>query len=397
MTTEATETATEPANDTSLERELADANPALIDHFNGVYSDVVEIVCRAHLDAAELSRSKLTAITVEALSLEAVTVDGTSHDVSVPFSRPLGSLNDVQPLALEVTVAARATLGITELTSAELQAQQMSAIRTHVTSVVKVEQLTPMFRQITFGGGDLATFKPGGLDQFIYVLAPPAGRTELTVDASFSWDAWGEMPEEERPIGAYYTLRHWRPEVAEIDMLFVLHGVGEGSHGEAGPTATWAAGAKPGDPVALWGPRTAYAPPADTEWLLLAGDETGLPAISVILEHLPEGTPAHVFVELGSDADRLPLPESPDIHVTWVIRGDAPAGTTTLLADAVRTLDLPEGAGYAWGGAESRSMTSIRKYLRRERGLAREQVCMVGYWRHTSTSDADAYADDTDD
>ena len=48
--------------------------------------------------------------------------------------------------------------------------------------------------------------------------------------------------------------------------------------------------ARPGDPVALWGPRTAYAPPAGTDWYLLVADETGLPAVAAILESLPEGT-----------------------------------------------------------------------------------------------------------
>ncbi|WP_116997142.1 siderophore-interacting protein [Desertimonas flava] len=378
----------------SIADELAAAEASIIDHFNAFYPDAVAVVCRAHTGRDDLTATALAGLSLESLALRATAADGSVHEAMVPFSRPVATLNDLHPLAIEVTTAARTSLGITELTSAEIEDQKLHAIRTHITSVVRVEQLTPSFRQITFGGGDLTSFQPGGLDQFIYVLAPPPGRTELTIDASFSWDDYGQMPDDERPIGAYYTLRRWRPDVAEIDMLFVLHGVAD-RHGEPGPTARWAAKAEPGDPVALWGPRTAYEPPADTDWLLLAGDETGLPAISVILEHLPAGTPAHVFVELGDDADRLALPESPDIHVTWLIRGDAPAGTTTLLIDAVRALDLPDGKVYAWGGAESRTMTQIRKYLRRERGFERTQVCMVGYWRHASTSDADAF--DTED
>lgn len=277
MTTQETDTPAEP----TIADQLAAVGATMVDHFNASYADLVTILCRAHVGRDDVRTSSLTAISVEAMSLQATTDDGGTHDVTVPFSRPVAALADLRPLALELTVAARATLGITEPTSAEIEAQKMNAIRTHVTSVVKVEQVTPIYRQITFGGGDLTTFQPGGLDQFIYVLAPPAGRTELTVDATFSWDAYGEMPVEEQPIGAYYTLRRWRPEVAEIDMLFVLHGVGEESHGEAGPTATWASRARPGDPVALWGPRTAYEPPADTDWVLLAGDETGLPAITV--------------------------------------------------------------------------------------------------------------------
>ena len=49
--------------------------------------------------------------------------------------------------------------------------------------------------------------------------------------------------------------------------------------------------------------------------------------------------------------------------------------------DAVRALPWPGGSPYVWGGAESRTLTQIRKHLRNEVGLAREQVSLVGYWR----------------
>ena len=67
------------------------------------------------------------------------------------------------------------------------------------------------------------------------------------------------MAPDERPIGAYYTVRRWRPDVAELDMLFVLHGdedTGRPDRRRRGPP-----GARPGDPVALWGPRAAFEPP----------------------------------------------------------------------------------------------------------------------------------------
>jgi len=134
--------------------------------------------------------------------------------------------------------------------------------------------------------------------------------------------------------------------------------------------------------VALWGPRTAYAPPADTDWYLLAADETGLPAVAGILESLPEDTVARVFAEVDNPDERQELPSSPSVEVTWLYRDGAEAGTTTLLADAVRALPWPGGTPYAWGGGESRSMTAIRRYVRQEVGLTREQVSLVAYWRH---------------
>src|SRR5690606_33843997 len=136
-------------------------------------------------------------------------------------------------------------------------------------------------RCITFAGGDLTTFAPVGPDSFLSVLLPPPGRDELTIDASFTWEQWAAMDELERPVGAYYTVRHWRPERAEIDMLVVLHG-------DEGNVSPWALRAQPGDRVALWGPRTMWEPPDAPDWYLLVADDTGLPAVAGILEQLPE-------------------------------------------------------------------------------------------------------------
>jgi NADPH-dependent ferric siderophore reductase len=91
-----------------------------------------------------------------------------------------------------------------------------------------------------------------------------------------------------------------------------------------------------------------------------------------------------VFVETTGTADRVELPAGPAVEVTWIDRGDEPAGTTTLLADAVRAMPWRDGAAYAWGGGESRAMTAIRKYVRRDVGLPREAVSMTGYWRHAN-------------
>ncbi len=141
-------------------------------------------------------------------------------------------------------------------TDTDRDAAEADQIRTFVTHVSAVEDIHPHLRQITFAGGDLTTFEPLGPDTFCYLLLPAPGRDTLGIDQSFTWEQYssGCRPEE-RPVGAYYTVRRWRPDAAELDMLFVLHG-------DDGHASRWAARAKRGDEVALWGPRTAYHPPA---------------------------------------------------------------------------------------------------------------------------------------
>lgn len=254
-------------------------------------------------------------------------------------------------------------------------AVDLSAFRTFLTEVVATEEVTPSVRQVTVAGADLATFAPVGPDTFLYVLLPPPGRSELTIDADFSWDDVPHMPEDERPVGAYYTLRRWRPERQEIDLWGIRH---EG----AGPAGTWFEHVQPGAPAALWGPRTAFAPPAATDGYLLVADETGLPAVAVILETVPAEVPVVVLAEADSPATRPPLPEHPGASVHWLHREGADPGTTQLLGDAARSVALPGTRPYVWGGGESRAMTAVRKHVRHELGLAREQVSLVAYWRH---------------
>jgi NADPH-dependent ferric siderophore reductase len=225
-------------------------------------------------------------------------------------------------------------------------------------------------------------------DQFLYVLAPPPGERELTIDASFTWEQYAAMPPARRPVGAYYTVRRWRPDQGEMDILFVLHGDSSGQEND-GPAAAWAARAAPGDPVALWGPRSAFEPPGAADWYLLVADDTGLPAVAAIVESLPAGTPVRVVAEVDEEADRQPVPAGDGVEVSWCYRRGAPAGTTTLLVDAVREMDWLPGSVYAWGGAESRCITAVRRHVRDERGLLPAAVSMTGYWRHSAHADED--------
>jgi NADPH-dependent ferric siderophore reductase len=251
-------------------------------------------------------------------------------------------------------------------------AVDLEAIPTHVTSVVGTERIGARVVRVTFAGG-LDRFRPAGPDQFVYMLLPPPGRQELTIGIDFAWSQYDEMPEADRPIGGYYTVRHHRPDAGEIDCDVFLHE-------PAGPASTWAATVAAGAPAALWGPRTAWAPPPGTDRWLLVADETGVPAVEAVLDTLPAKADVTVLVETSDPNDIARL----DRDVTYLHRGLLATGTTDLLVEAVRSLDLHPTGLYAWGGSESRAMRDIRQHLRQTVGLAREQVSMTPYWRHAS-------------
>jgi NADPH-dependent ferric siderophore reductase len=66
----------------------------------------------------------------------------------------------------------------------------------------------------------------------------------------------------------------------------------------------------------------------------------------------------------------------------WLHRGAIAPGEGTLLADAVAALDRPAGDDvFAWVGAESAAVRTIRADLRGRWGLSRAQHHAIGYWR----------------
>jgi NADPH-dependent ferric siderophore reductase len=235
--------------------------------------------------------------------------------------------------------------------------------------------------RITLKGGDLETYESAGPDSFIYVFFPRAGAEQQhAIERDFTWEYWRSLPEEERQVGRYYTVRSFDAATSEMVIDVVVHGDGPGS--------TWAATrAKAGDAVAFWGPRTAYDPPeATTRWLLV-GDETGLPAMGAILEELPAGAHAEVIVEVPDASATVGLASEATFDVRWLCRDGRDAGLSTALLDTVRAMPVEPDGLYAWGGAEHDAMMAIKAHLGEERGLRSDQLSFVGYWRHAAQAD----------
>ena len=121
---------------------------------------------------------------------------------------------------------------------------------------------------------------------------------------------------------------------------------------------------------------------APAGWLLLAGDETALPAISRVLAAAAPQTRGVALLEVAGAAEEQPLPAPAGVELRWLHRDGAAPGTTTLLADAVAALPRPPGEDvFAWVGAESAAVRTVRADLRGRWGLRRGQHHAIGYWR----------------
>ncbi|MEE1753736.1 siderophore-interacting protein [Streptomyces sp. SP18CS02] len=265
--------------------------------------------------------------------------------------------------------------------------------------VARTLRLGPSMVRVTFTGDDLAGFAAGGRDQSLSLFLPQPGQPEPVMPPVLDGDlygalgAWRAMPDDVRAVMRSYTVREQRRAgdgTCEVDIDFALHAPASPGDTSVGPACRWAQQASEGDRVVVLGPAVAdntgvrFRLPEDADEVLIWGDETALPAASAILEWLPAGTRAQVWLEVPCSADRMELRTEADATVTWLVREEgAPAAV-----EAVRAARLSGTAPYAWIAGESGSVKALRRHLVGERGIDRRRVTFVGYWRKGLSEDA---------
>ncbi|MBN9790637.1 siderophore-interacting protein [Pseudonocardia sp. TMWB2A] len=251
----------------------------------------------------------------------------------------------------------------------------MSTTAPRLLQVARTERVTPGMVRVTLTGEELAGFPGHGPDRRIKMFFPVEGQERPAVPrASTGGPVWPAG--EARPAIRTYTVRRFAPDAGghgELDVDFVVHA----GHG---PAAAWAVSAAPGDWVGVSEPGGRWEPDPAAAHHLVIGDESALPAIATVCETLAEdapGVPVRVVAEVADAGEEQTLPG--DVAVTWVHRGDAPAGEP--LVAAVRAAQLPDGRGQAWLSGESAAVKELRAHLLGERGFDRRAVYATGYWR----------------
>lgn len=292
-------------------------------------------------------------------------------------------------------------------------------------TLIRRTQVSASLVKFTFNGpdvGQMATYAP---DQRIKLFFPEGGGTldplfEIAKLEEHDWyGAYRALPDALRPSMRTYTIRALRPERAEVDVEFVLHG-------DNGPASRWAMRARPGDRLAMTapvanaeGPKLGYEwkPPQNVRRILIIADETALPAAVGILEtldDLPLKPRVEALFEVPRSDDVQALPYAAKLH--WLARDtELSCQHGELLMRAVRDIDLhkeiqalggtPTTATsnednvdedgplwepatlddsapfYAWIAAETKVAMQLRRYLVNECGLPKQYVTSMGYWR----------------
>jgi len=242
-------------------------------------------------------------------------------------------------------------------------------------TVTSTEAVTPTLRRVWFRSDDLSAFVGSeDTDRYLKLVFPRPG-VELPEGLS-PREMRGVVAPDDLPVVRTYTALF--PDVAAgtLAIDFVVHG----DQGVAGP---WAQRARPGDVLEVNGPGGGYRPDPTADAHLLAGDDSALPAITAAVAALPADAVGQVFVLVDS-ADHEPALVAPDgVTLTYLHRRSG-----HVLGDAVRAWPWPGGRVQVFvHGEADEVMHGVRPYLLRERGVARADASISGYWRHGRTEE----------
>lgn len=274
--------------------------------------------------------------------------------------------------------------------------------------VSRVQDISAHFRRITFAGAALERFGVPGptRDLRIKLLLPVPGHPLACPGAPDGqlhegwYQDWLRVEQPRRGWIRSYTVRSLRTTAqgTELDVDFVIH---PDSTGSGAPGSHWARTAAPGTAAVIIGPDakaiTAATPQSATgiRWnpqgagqVLLAGDETAVPAISSILGTLPGDVTGQAFLEVQDSRDFQEISTGSAVRITWLARQPSNASPGDLLQEAVQAAVPPENTAapaggvpmYAWVAAEAATVKNLRRHLVNQVGLDPKHSEFRAYW-----------------
>ncbi|MGW9021979.1 siderophore-interacting protein [Leucobacter chromiiresistens] len=318
-----------------------------------------------------------------------------------------------------------------------------SAYRLFDVVVTEVHRPSPGFVRVVLTGPGLERFRFIGTDQRVKILLPnDRGVIPPLGDGDGWYQAWCALADEDRPPMRTYTPRAFHRDAAgaRLTVDFARHAADPGpASAWAEQAVVGDAMAILGPDAEYSGANTAvgWIPPRDARRLLIVGDDTALPAIAGILASLDRSACARVILEVGDAADaalldadelradgrleltvlerdesnrgaalvaavralgevfpgaaaatletsrdgagRAPSADLQEIdidrEILWEVPGMDAATGAPLASDARRS------EGYAWLAGEAGAIKAIRRHLVSERGIDRQSVAFMGYWR----------------
>jgi NADPH-dependent ferric siderophore reductase len=215
--------------------------------------------------------------------------------------------------------------------------------------VTDIRDVTPLVRRVTLKGDLFAEVPPCQAGQWLKLFLPSGGSQ----------------------VTRAYTIRRHFPRSARVEVDFVRH--------DHGPAGRWVERAWVGEQIGCSALRGGFQPQDDAEWMLLAADETGTPAVMSILESLSPRDRALVVLEAASLSELQAVDSLATVNCEWYFRDEHPAGSNLLL-EGIKRLQLLSGIGQFWIASEAQAVNEVRDYLTETCSIQRRLVRGKGYW-----------------
>lgn len=259
-------------------------------------------------------------------------------------------------------VSPEAAAGLTWADGPSLRARPPSL---HDATVLSTRRIGANFLRVEMASPGAGALGRGGMH--FSLLLPPAGRPPV-------WPHLNDRGRTVWPEGAdtlhragytFVTLEAGPDGAGRFTFDIYLHA--------GGRTSDWALAARPGERVAVMGPGGGDFPAG--ERLMIAGDETALPAIRRILETSAPTRRGRALIELADPADRCEIAAPPGITLDWVIRGEGGG-----LLEALRAEPVPEAGSYLWVAAEQSVVRQAKEHFRAAGRVERGLNYFSSYW-----------------
>lgn len=232
-------------------------------------------------------------------------------------------------------------------------------------TVKSARRLTPNMIRVTFRGSSLQGIPAGREGANCKILLPEPGepRDQFAV----------RLVEGPRPTTRTYTVRYFSPDPLELEIDFV-------AHGDQGPASAWAERARPGSFCGFAGPGTVKVAEFVADWYLLAADLSALPVASATLEAMPRDAKGVAVFEIPSEQDRQKIEAPSGIDIHWLIHSN-PNKPSDAQERFIRSLDWPEGRVQTCIAGEHSVIKSLRRLIRLEKGVSKQDAYVSGYWK----------------
>ncbi|PLR35910.1 NADPH-dependent ferric siderophore reductase [Chimaeribacter californicus] len=231
-------------------------------------------------------------------------------------------------------------------------------------TVKQADTVAGCFRRIVFHGEQLNGFSSAGFDDHIKIFFPDRETGELHLpQVTPEGIVWGDK----RPAARDYTPLHFDAAANELTVDFFIHAQGLASD--------WAVGAKPGDALAMGGPRGSLVVPETYAHQIYLCDESGLPALRRRLLALAPHQHIQVtaIVSVHRPEVKAYLADLGHVQCEWL-----PADAAQLSA-RMAALPLPPEDSFMWITGEGSLVKTISDQLL-ERGADADRLRAVAYW-----------------